>query len=228
MSEGGGRWLVDPVLSALGIVHGFGERGGEVPDAAVFPRQVHGVNVALAHKVGDESACADAILGTHPGACVAIVTADCVPVLAATVDGRAAIAIHAGWRGLAAGVLEAGLNALAAKSPGVPIAAVVGPAARGCCYEVDEPVRAGLSERYAGLLGRVMTPGRAGRSQLDLPLLAEEVIRLFGVKSTLIGIKHRDCTICSPARFESYRRDGAEAGRLKHFITVPTTIPCQG
>lgn len=228
MSESAAAPLEDPILSGIGVVHGFGARGGVAPEGAVFPRQVHGVVVVLADEVRTQSRDADAILATSPGECVAIVTADCVPVLAATIDGRAVAAIHAGWRGLAAGVLEAGLSALAAKSPGVPIAAAIGPAARGCCYEVDEPVRAGLSERYEGLLDRAMSAGRPDRFQLDLPLLTEDVIRNFGVKSTQIGTKHRECTICNPARFESYRRDGAEAGRLRHFITVRAAIPRQG
>ena len=100
--------------------------------------------------------------------------------------------------------------------------------ARGCCYEVDEPVRAGLAERHAALLDGVLVPGRPGHFQLDLPVLAGRVLASIGVKEPQIGQAATPCTVCSGDRFESFRRDGAAAGRLRHFITRPVTIPRQG
>ena len=219
--------LSDPVLSAREIAHGFGQRGVLAPDETFFARQVHGIRIA---RVGEDEpgVAADAVLSTMPGTSVGIVTADCVPLLAATVDGAACVAIHAGWRGLAAGIIEAGLDALAASNPEVPIAVAVGPSARGCCYEVDAPVRDGLAVRYAELLGEVCVPGRPERFQLDLPGLAIRVVERTGAKKTHIGSAQCHCTICDADRFDSYRRDGDAAGRLKHFLTVSAPKPRQG
>lgn len=226
-----GRPLVDPVLEACGISHGFGQRGSVAPETTLFPRQVHGVDVLV---VGEDDGArvpqtaADAIVTAAAGRSVGIVTADCVPILAATEDGSAVAAIHAGWRGLAAGVVEAGLDALRRSAPGLEIVAAVGPAARGCCYEVDEPVRSGLAARYAPLLETWLEPGRAGRFQLDLAGLASAIVELNGVKKHRIGVRNRVCTICDGARFESFRRDGARAERLRHFMTRSATIPRSG
>lgn len=160
---------------------------------------------------------ADAIVSTTPGVAVGIVTADCVPILVASADGACVAAIHAGWRGLAAGVIEVGIEAMA--RPVGELRAAVGPAARGCCYEVDEPVATALAERYAGLLAGVLVPGRPGRHQLDLPVLAARVLARIGLDPDRIGAAACQCTICTPGpRFESFRRDGQAAGRLRHFI----------
>ena len=216
------EFLCDPVLIGSKVVHGFGVRGSQVPESTAFPRQVHGVEVvkASAWQPG-EAPSADVILSGPRASCVGIVTADCVPILVAAVDGSRVAAIHAGWRGLAAGVVEAGLAAFRAASGGLDWMAAVGPAARGCCYEVDEPVRQALAERYASELDSpVLEPGRDGHFMLDLPLLATHLLERLGANSTRIGTKHRVCTVCSPGRFESYRRDGAAAGRLRHFIAA--------
>jgi YfiH family protein len=221
--------LCEPVLVSAGIPHGFGQRGSQVPDFTFFPKQVHGIEAFdVRDSEGSGVLEADAVLTSTTGMSLGIVTADCVPVLAAACDGRAVAAIHAGWRGLADGVIEAGIEALRSKHPGVDLVCAVGPAARACCYEVDAPVRDGLSERYGKLLEEVLVPTAPGHYQLDLPLLATRILEQIGVDSTRIGIEHRVCTICDSARFESYRRDGVAAGRLRHFISIPATIPRQG
>jgi YfiH family protein len=184
--------------------------------------------LAVTDRMGSGGQEADAVVTAAAGISVGIVTADCVPILAASRDGRAVVAIHAGWRGLAAGVIEAGIEALDRASSGSEILCAVGPAARGCCYEVDGPVRDGLSERYRPLLDEVLVSGARGHFQLDLPLLATRALERIGVDSGRIGVEHRVCTICNPARFESFRREGAGAGRLRHFISIPGTIPRQG
>lgn len=212
------RFICDPVLEFAGIVHGFAERGAQVPDTTVFPRQVHGVGVVRgeALRAGPPSE-ADAIVSTTPGVAVGIVTADCVPILVASADGGSVAAIHAGWRGLAAGVIEAGIGAMGQPIGG--LRAAVGPAARGCCYEVDEPVASALARRYEGLLAGVLVPGRPGRHQLDLPALAARVLVQIGLGPDRIGTAASLCTICTPGpRFESFRRDGPTSGRLRHFI----------
>jgi YfiH family protein len=220
--------LVDAVLAEHGIEHGFGRRGSEAPEGCVFPRQVHGSRVARVAGSAAEPVEADAIVAARAGVCVGIVTADCVPILVASEEGGRVAAIHAGWRGFAAGVIEAGLRALRAEAGGRPLVAAIGPAARGCCYEVDAPVRDALTVRYPAQVAAVLVPGRAGHWQLDLPALATRLLEQPEWKIQRVGLEHRVCTICAGERFESYRRDGAAAGRLRHFIKRSDTIPRQG
>ena len=217
--------LVDPVLAERGIEHGFGVRGSGAPEGCVFPRQVHGVAVARAAGASSSPEEADAIVGAGPGEGVGIVTADCVPILVASEDGAVVAAIHAGWRGFAAGVIQAGLAEVGRLAGGAPLVAAIGPAARGCCYEVDAPVRDALAERHSAWLDSACRAGRPGHWQLDLPLLAERVLEQDEWICTQIGVEHRLCTICDENRFESYRRDGAAAGRLRHFISCSAAIP---
>lgn len=129
----------------------------------------------------------------------AVRTADCLPV--ALFSSSAAGVIHAGWRGLAAGVLAAGVEAVRSAGDG-PLAAVIGPGARSCCYEVGDEVH----EAFAGL-----GPGaRAGRNA-DLPWVAAEQLRQLGVDEVA---DLEVCTICAAGpQWHSHRRDGAEAGR---------------
>jgi purine-nucleoside/S-methyl-5'-thioadenosine phosphorylase / adenosine deaminase len=222
--------LCDPVLIESGIIHGFGRRGSKVPEITVFPSQVHGVEVVSAAPwKADDAPAADAILSSPESASVGIITADCVPILVGLVDGSRVVAIHAGWRGLAAGVIEAGLDALRASSPGLDWVAAVGPAARGCCYEIDDPVRQALSERYLRWLEPpILIPTRPGHFQLDLPLLASAILGENRAGPPRIGTTHLVCTICNPEQFESYRRDGAGAGRLRHFISSRQPVSGQG
>jgi YfiH family protein len=214
--------LCDPVLEARGLSHGFGARGLLPPEGTLLARQVHGTRVWVADGArADEPPEADVVLACRAGTSVGIVTADCVPILAAAEDGRAVAAIHAGWRGLAAGVIERGLEVLREVAGGQAIVAAVGPAARGCCYEIDEPVRVDLLRRHADRLDEdVLRRGRPGRYLLDLPRLAERVLLRQGIERERLGTRHRVCTICDAGRFESHRRDGKAAGRMRHFIVV--------
>lgn len=207
----------DPLLDAIGVEHGFGTRTASPPHGVVCPVQVHGCAVATA-STGPGTA--DAIVSGDPECPVGIVTADCVPILASSGDGRVVVAIHAGWRGLAAGVVSAGMRALrdAADSGGV-LTAVVGPHIGPCCYEVDEPVLEALRDRFPDrLLGAAGTPVRPGHWLLDLGLLVDCELERSGVAASNRGRIRDSCTYCNPERFHSYRRDGARSGRLLHFI----------
>ena len=222
--------LREPVLESAGIPHGFGRRGSAAPIATVWPVQVHGTGVFDADHISAGAAQpeADAVVSRMAGSYVGIVTADCVPILAAAADGSAVAAIHAGWRGLAAGVIERGLGALRARTSDTPILCGVGPAARACCYEVDEPVRRALADRHGDLVEACLEPSRPGHHRLDLSGLASRVLEQSGVELTHIGVSHRVCTICDGDRFESFRRDGADSGRLRHFIGALATGRDQG
>ena len=155
-----------------------------------FGRQVHGATV-LRDGDGEE---ADGQVTAERGVAPMVLTADCLAVALAAPGGAGMV--HAGWRGLADGVLEAGVAALGA--PGA--AAAIGPCARGCCYEVGDEVRAALGLEPTG-----------GPALVDLPGLARERLLAAGVEAVHdSGL----CTMCGdPSLFFSHRRDGGRTGR---------------
>lgn len=208
------------LLETAGVAHAFGVRGAPEPAALVRPRQVHGVTVARVVGGAAAPAEADAIVCATPGVAVAVVTADCVPVLAATRDGAAVAAIHAGWRGLAAGVVGEGIAALRAAAPGAELVAAIGPCIGPCCYEIDAPVVDALGERFGDAVATALAPTRPGHHRLDLVVLVRDALVRAGLAPDAIGALADACTHCDPARFHSYRRDGAGAGRLLHHIAA--------
>lgn len=212
--------LRHPLLEAAGVAHGFGVRGAPEPAPLVRPKQVHGVAVARVVSGGAAPAEADAIVCTTPGVAIGVVTADCVPVLAASRDGRAVAAIHAGWRGLAAGVVGAGIAALGEAAPGAPLVAAIGPCIGACCYEVDEPVLDALAARFGDALASALAATRPGHHHLDLVALVRADLVRAGLATAAVGTLAGACTRCDPVRFHSYRRDGAGAGRLLHHVAA--------
>ena len=212
-----GDFLRDAVLEARGLAHGFGTRASPEPPAR-RPRQVHGVRATWA-SAANELGEADAVLTRERGVCVGIVTADCVPILVAA--GGVVGAVHAGWRGLAAGVVEHALAELARAEPGASITAAVGPCIGACCYEVDEPVLGPLRARFGRLVDAATFPSRPQHARVDLGLLAQLALARAGVAPGSVGVSARLCTRCDAERFHSFRRDGARAGRLAHWIEAP-------
>lgn len=168
-------------------------------------RQVHGA-VVLAGRPGDCGE-GDALVTTVPGLALEVVTADCVPILVAS-DVQVA-AVHAGWRGLVAGVIAATLERF-----GDPAAATawIGPAIGACCYEVGDEVADAV---VALSSAEVLSPGTRGRPHLDLGLAAEMALERSGVGSIR---RLALCTACHPPTLESYRRDGRAAGRNRSLI----------
>jgi YfiH family protein len=210
-------WLEHPLLAAAGVRHGFGLRTSPARDVR-RPVQVHGAAVVCADADGPLGE-ADAALATRSGVSVGVVTADCVPVLVAA--GGAVAAVHAGWRGLAAGVIPRALGALAEAAPGAAPLAAVGPCIRGCCYEVDGPVLGALRSRFGGALDAALRPARPGHALVDLSALARAALLAAGMEPERVGVVAGACTRCDAARFHSFRRDGAAAGRLLSWIEAP-------
>jgi YfiH family protein len=211
------------LLSSIGVDHGFGLRGFAEPAGLRSPRQVHGVAVATAQQCAGQGPApeADAVVSEEIGVRIAVVTADCLPILLAGDRGRVVAAVHAGWRGLADGVISACLAALRERlGKSERVAAVIGPHIGKCCYEVDGPVLGAFEERFSEILPRALRQTRPGHARLDLGLLAREALRAEGVESDWIGFLEGDCTACDAERFHSYRRDGSETGRLVHFIAA--------
>ena len=206
-----------PLLHDCGVRHGFGTRGSAPPSPLLRPRQVHGARVVTSRECAN-GAEADAVIAARGSSdAIAVVTADCVPVLAASADGRSVAAIHAGWRGLAAGVIEAGIAALRRAGNGARLRAVVGPHIGPCCYEIDAPVLDAL-RHFDADLDAATTASRPGHHWLDLGALARSALRRAGVSASEIGGVASSCTSCDAERFHSYRRDGPRAGRLVHWI----------
>jgi YfiH family protein len=171
--------------------------------------QVHGTTVLCSHTDTDFPA-RDSAIAQPPveadgqatdlrGLGALVLTADCLPVALGT-DGAVAI-VHAGWRGLAAGVLEEGVRALRELGGEGDLVAVIGPGAGPCCYEVGEEVHAAFG-------GAHRAQGPHTRN-IDLKAIARDRLLAAGVSEV------RDlaaCTICDE-RFFSHRREGARAGR---------------
>lgn len=164
-------------------------------------RQVHSARVveAAPGPCGD----GDALVARRCGLALRVVTADCVPVLLASRDGIAAV--HAGWRGLAAGIVGAAARALDASTS---VRAIIGPAIGACCYQVGRDVAEQVASR-AGSDDVIVERGE-GRPHLDLARAARHELARAGVEEI---VTIAACTRCSPARLWSYRRDGARAGR---------------
>ena len=189
--------------------------GGEsdLPAKPAWLNQVHGNRVV---KLGSDDfaagePAADAVIGDQPGDLCVIRTADCVPVLLCARDGAEIAAIHAGWRGLAAGVIDATVSRMAAAPS--ELLAWIGPAIGQASFEVGAEVRESFAGAGFDTEGRFMSNDR-GRWQADLFGLAADRLRTIGV-TAVYG--ERICTFEDPERFFSFRRDGS-TGRLLNFV----------
>ena len=178
---------------------GDGDLSGDLSDAHpswTWLRQVHGADVVVVTSPGEHAgAPADAAVTASPGCRLVVRTADCVPV--ALLGRRAVGVVHAGWRGLVAGVVEAALAALADLG-GEPVVAHLGPCIRPGCYEFDGPERQRLAERYgSGVLARTTW----GTPAVDLP--AAVTAALLGAGVTAVH-DEAGCTACD-RRWYSHR-----------------------
>jgi YfiH family protein len=179
----------DRVLERIGVerlARGYQEHG----------TVVRRVTVMLApEQPGEQRPKADGQATTLAGVGATVLAADCLPV-ALGCDGAVAM-VHAGWRGLAAGVLEEGVRALREIAGAQPVLAIIGPGAGACCYEVGAEVHRAFGGAH-----------RHGRN-IDLQAIARERLLSAGVAEVHdLGA----CTICDE-RFFSHRREGARAGR---------------
>jgi YfiH family protein len=174
------------------------------PDGATMAWQRHGATVTRARPRGIVTPgtvydhC-DGLWSDEPGRAMLLLTADCLPIAIARTDRLPAVGIlHAGWRGLLAGIAAAGVRALG----GGGLAAVIGPSIGPCCYEVGDEVALPFREAFGD---DVVRDGK-----LDLWTSAERALRAAGVQ-------HVDrfdlCTSCDPERFFSHRRDQGRTGR---------------
>jgi len=193
---------------------------GAGPARLVEAQQVHGAEVAVVGPghAGRIVPGVDALVTRSSEVWLAVHTADCVPVLILDPARPAAAAVHAGWRGVAAGVVPAALAALRRAFGTAPAqcVAALGPAIGGCCYEVDAPVARAME-------GAPWWPDAAGAAgpgkwYLDLRRAVRAQLRAAGLPRDQIEVVP-GCTRCQPDVFFSYRRERA-TGRMAACIRL--------
>ena len=174
------------------------------PETATMARQMQGPDVVRADgrgivTPGQEFERCDGLWTDEPGRGLMLLTADCLPVAIARRNGAPAVAaLHVGWRGLLAGVIESGVAALG----GGRLAAAIGPGIGPCCYEVGDEVAQPFRERFGDgvVLGR----------RLDLAEAAERALRAAGCEEVeRVSL----CSSCEDGLFFSHRRDQGRTGR---------------
>lgn len=161
----------------------------------------------------------DALVSDRPGQAIGVLTADCAPVLVAGASGRVVAAIHAGWRGTAAGIVGKVVERL--DRMGVPpssLVAAIGPCVLPCCYPVGEEVVEAIGRAVGGARLDEVCPRRGdGRRAADLSRANRIALETAGVARERIE-EARLCTSCHPEHFFSYRRDGAGTGRQASLV----------
>ena len=165
--------------------------------------QVHGTRVVTVVAPGHHPEC-DALVTRAPGVVLAVTTADCMPLLYCAPGAVAAA--HSGWRGTADGMPVAALEAVCGLAGCAPdaVEVAIGPAIRGCCYEVGEEVAA----RFPAAAVRPASP----RPRLDLPTAVRLALRAAGVREAALHDTGA-CTSCDPTLYYSHRRDHGRTGR---------------
>ena len=181
-----------------------------MPSEPVWLEQLHGIVVANA----DSASClpqADACIATHRSAVCVVMTADCLPVLLCDQQGSVVGAVHAGWKGLAAGVIEAAVKAM--NVPANNLMAWLGPAISQQAFEVGAEVRDIFIVADPQAEGAFVSV-QNGKWRPDIYALASLRLNALGIKQIYGGDY---CTYKDAKRFFSYRRDGV-TGRMGTFI----------
>jgi YfiH family protein len=189
------------------LEHGFGTRNANLDQAAMASvKQIHSDVTYVAREAGCVGE-GDALVTRTQGVAVSVRTADCFPILLADPETRAVAAIHAGWRGTAAGVVRASLDRMRTEFGTDPknVFAAIGPGIGGCCYEVGVEVARQFGMTAAG--------------NLDLAVENKKQLIVAGLQPDRIE-RVGGCTFCHPAQFFSWRRDHDRAGRMISFIRL--------
>jgi len=180
--------------------------GGD-PARATMAWQVHGADVREVEDTPSSGRFtepgrepfpkSDGLVTSQRAQPLVLLTADCLPVAVAREDGQRLAIMHAGWRGLEAGIVEAGVDAV-----GGAVTGAIGPGAGPCCYQVGPEVAAALTARFG--------PDVIQDDRADLWLCARRALEARGVTEIA---EARECTICNPERYFSHRRDHGVTGR---------------
>jgi polyphenol oxidase len=203
------------------LARAFGSR----VENLVTVTQVHGTDLLLLDQPNPDFShfqkleC-DGIVTDQPDIMIGVCVADCVPVLLLDPVRRVAAAIHAGWKGTAAGIARKGVEAIVNIFDGKPgdILVAIGPAIAPCCYEVDEPVAAAFRKEGQDF-DSFAEPSGPGKWRLDLVEANRRQLLKAGIRERNLEASGR-CVSCEKDLFFSYRRDGGETGRLMGFIML--------
>jgi polyphenol oxidase len=193
--------------------HGFGTRSGS-PGADITLRQIHSNHVLNARGLSDREREGDGLITNETGRSIGVRTADCVPILLLDSCSRAVGAIHAGWRGTAAGVIRCAIEKMTADFGSAPadIYAAIGPCIRDCCYEVGIEVAQQFVPHFPEWeqvkSSRTVDLSEANRRQMEQAGLNPDHI-----------FDCRLCTACQSGQFFSYRRESENPGRMLAAIS---------
>ena len=185
----------------------------------VTMRQVHGDNIVeVKDKKLKEAGEADGMITAERDVFLGVLTADCVPLLFVAPEHKLAAAVHAGWRGTLAGIVEKAVHLFESQYDVLPadIEVALGPSIGPCCYEVKDDVAGPLMKRW----GKLTTPSitvREGKTFVNLRRLNRDILRAAGIPGKQLH-EVGPCTSCVPEEFFSYRRAGGETGRQLSFI----------
>ncbi|HEY8090936.1 MAG TPA: polyphenol oxidase family protein [Polyangiaceae bacterium] len=199
------------MLATAGFRHAFPAR--DASDAELLAalgaarvvqvKQVHGARAVLSSEAEGQEA--DAVIARGGGVAVGVRVADCVPVLIADVASGDVAAIHAGWRGVVGGVVRAGVELLGGKAR----VAAIGPCIGACCFEVGREV--------AEQIGFTVH-AKGDKAYVDLRAAVRAQLRALGIDDRRIE-DVPGCTKHEGERFHSFRRDGANSGRMLAAVT---------
>jgi len=179
-----------------------------LPSSPIWLNQTHSTQVIQADKVNSLSN-ADASFTSEIGIVCTVLTADCLPLLLCSADGVYIAAIHAGWRGLLAGIISNTLKAMQTRQLSVWLGAAIG----SCCFEVGMEVRELFIAKHPQF-SVAFTQKSSQKYLADIYQLARVELNINGVNNIYGG---EFCTVCDPQRFYSYRRD-QQTGRMATLI----------
>lgn len=187
-----------PQFSQISAIrHGFGNKSALLPDclqpyqaSQANKKQVHGTTIVDVITPGQECGEADGLYTTQSGILLTVLTADCLPVIFSQRDGKGIAVVHAGWRGLLDGIVLKMVERIARDDNPANWIAAIGPAARSCCYEVNEE----LVERFVNELPLAKNIISPRFLHLNLTAIAEHQLHSAGIHQVdRVG----SCTICT-------------------------------
>jgi polyphenol oxidase len=172
--------------------------------SSAMPEQIHSDSVIRIDAPGTFRGC-DGLVTNIPGIALTVKAADCVPILIYDPKNRVISAVHAGWRGVAKGIVKNAVEIVKNEYKTRPenIYAFIGPSAGVCCYEVDDNVAVMFKNKIVSY----------NKPHIDLKKENRDQLIISGVQEENIEVSS-SCTICSANQFHSFRRDGNKAGRI--------------